>query len=735
MIADLLLLLAGSAAGWCLLGRPAGRFTFRGSTLLGFFVLSIGVTSPLLLRLDQMMLASGAGTDAFIGVWDLWWAREALTRGLDPLETSWVFHPHGTNLALHTLCLTYGILSVPVQLLVRPIYAGMSGVPASSVSAGQGAADPGSLFVVYNLVVLASFTLSGYLTYRLARSVIASRLPLPSPHPRTAAIVAGVLFACTNYRFANTVRLHVLGTEFLVLCVWAWFCFLRRPDARRLLLFAGAGVLVMYNSLEYAAYVPLLCLVLAAGSIPGWRAVRIQLRGNRLRGSWRIAVGSLAVVLAVVPLVAALLRRSGEGATSFDPRLAAFFSADLLDFFLPNPRHPLWGSAFRDITAGFHRGDSGFGLTIGWSALALFVAASAALFSRRRGKDEDAGLQQAGDIDPRPLGLPANAGPDPRVWFWGAIVFLILALGPELHVAGRSAGLPLPQAIVAKVLPFLGGSRTPIRYMAPAWVCLAITIAAGWASWERRRRARVEEAGMPQGAGAAARSPRQAEGRSGPDHPGPDHPGPNLPGLDLPIRRLPGSGGNSSTWRIGAVVTALVWIEALAAPWPMVSVPVPAVYRAAAASLPEGLEQGTALVDLPGMPARESLLYQTVHRQRLVQNVESAMPLRSRRGADAFEDPAWAVLTQGLSAPGWLESLPSADRAGVIGEIRGFLDRQGVRSLVVLRTRPQLDEHGRAFHEAPVLPDAAAEALEAHLGVLGGGRNAESAGQALYTRP
>ena len=58
--------------------------------------------------------------------------------------------------------------------------------------------------LVYNLILLCSFTFTGYFTYRLA---------LSQTQHRGGALLAGVIFAFINFRIANTVRLNVLATE------------------------------------------------------------------------------------------------------------------------------------------------------------------------------------------------------------------------------------------------------------------------------------------------------------------------------------------------------------------------------------------------------------------------------------------------------------------------------------------------------------------------------------------
>lgn len=632
-------------AGGALLAQP-GPLRFRGSTILGFVLVTLGMTSPLPLYLTRMMLTAGAGGDAFIGAWNLWWTRTAVGQGVNPLFCGWLFYPEGTSLALHTYSFTYGMLTLPLQWLL----------PLVTPGTGSGAGALDQLFVVYNLVLLGSFVASGYFTYRLALLVT---------RHRTAAILAGLLFAYTNYRFANTVRLHVLGTEFLVLALWAWVAFLRHPRPRGLLALCGSLVLLASNSLEYAAYAVVLFLVAGIAEI----AVRATGAGRGRRAwdgdedtldprrgpdatprSWTpepepehkkrawlgaILLSALGGGLLLLPLGLGLLQRLREGGTSFDPRLAAFFSADLLDFLLPNPRHPLWGRLFAGITARFHNGDAGFGQSIGWVALGLFVVAVGSNFRARTG----------------------------RRWFWGSLIFFVLSLGPSLHLGGHVLeNPPLPQALVSKVLPFLAGSRTPIRYAAPASLCLALAVACGWAALRRRQ------------------------------------------GFADPSAARPGA------TRIEIIVGAALLFESLAAPMPILRVPVPEVFG----QIPP-TPGYYSLAVVPGLAARESMLYQVVHRQRLVQSVETAIPLHTPRPPSPFDTVHWEALMRNLGTPAWIESQPDESRAQVIGSLRQILSDAKVRWVVLQRTRPVLAPDGLSFRVEPICDEPTFNAFRENL--------------------
>ncbi len=67
-----------------------------------------------------------------------------------------------------------------------------------------------------------------------------------------------------------------------------------------------------------------------------------------------------------------------------------------------------------------------------------------------------------------------------ETWFWAAsaAVFFLLTLGPNLRIAGRDTGLPLPFRVL-EALPFFKGNRYPSRYGVMLLLSLAPLVAAG----------------------------------------------------------------------------------------------------------------------------------------------------------------------------------------------------------------------------------------------------------------
>jgi len=417
--------------GWRGMFPSFGRQDGRLLALLA--VLVIIMTWPLAVQPGRLMLAAESPGDAFIFLWNFWWTNTALLeQGANPYFTRLLDYPAGVNLALHTFPLGYGLLSLPVQ----PLVPGLTG-----------------LITAYNLVVLFSFFIAGAGMYGLAYHV--------SRH-RPGAMMAAAFYAFANYRFAHMVRLHCLSTEWLPFFVWfllRWAETGRRRDAVGCAL---AGVAILYSSLEYLSFMMLLtplllmAIVAAGGARHSWR---------RLVAFRPLSAALLTGLLLALPLLVNLVPDM-DRVTAFHPSQQRHFSADAVDFLIPNTRHPLWGEWSRGLTAGFHDGEGGFGLSLGYVGLALF-GVYLWVWVRRRS----------------PLALPG-------VWPLAAVLCLVLALGPYLHLAGHVyEPVMLPHGWLSEMIPSLRASRAAFRWIVPGLLFMAVTVAGATAALAGRLRA------------------------------------------------------------------------------------------------------------------------------------------------------------------------------------------------------------------------------------------------------
>jgi hypothetical protein len=450
--------------------RSRGRRLAADLGILGLFgVLAIAMTWPLAREFGSAI--PGDGFDGWQNYWNLWWVKTALVaRHAGPFFTDLLFYPTGVSLLFHTLNVFNGVLSLPVQLAF-------------------------GLFPAYNAVVLFSFTMGGFGAYLLVRQVLgASRSRFP-------ALAAGVIFSFSPFHFA-----HLLGHMQVISLEWIplYALYLLRiigatspKGARRkdVLLAALFLVLIGLCDLYYVLY----CL-LFTGAVLVWavwrawrsRGARAHLPGKRsdefmgntvspggnplpqafLRVVAVWILFGLALSPQLVPMVSEARRSSYMVPDSGQSRL---LSADLTAFVTPQEHHPLWGKWAAALGSRLAASPSEHQVFAGFTVLVL-GALGLWVGWRSRGRCKV-------DLGPWPLAL---------------LLFLVLSLGPVLHIGGRSAllpgggELPLPYGWLARVVPFMEITRSVSRFDVMIMLSLGVVASAAllW-MWEAGSAGRV----------------------------------------------------------------------------------------------------------------------------------------------------------------------------------------------------------------------------------------------------
>ena len=214
-------------------------------------------------------------------------------------------------------------------------------------------------------------------------------------------------------------------------------------------------------------YYVLYCLLFTAlALLMAWLALWLDRR--RLASVRVTALRLLAVPLAAGLLFALFLSplwlpmvREARIASFMVPQRseAVRLSADLLGFFTPQGFHPLWGQAVRawgdrTFTSSF----SEYSVFAGF--VPLLLAGIGAWFDWRRA----------------------------RFWLLVALIFGILALGPVLHIAGRSdllpggGALPLPHAWLYDHLSVMRIARSVSRFDVMVMLTLGLLASRGVAT-------------------------------------------------------------------------------------------------------------------------------------------------------------------------------------------------------------------------------------------------------------
>lgn len=492
---------------------------------LAYLALTLALTYPLVRRFATAI--PGDGFDGWQNFWNLWWVKVAvLEQHTQPWFTSLLYAPTGVGLLFHTLNGFNGFTFLPIQLAW-------------------------GLFPAYNAVVIFSFAMGGLGAYLLARHV------LGAGSSRLAAFGAGAILTFSPFHIA-----HLLGHMQVISLEWVPFFALyllrtvdewldaappqRRAGWRNARLAVFFLALVALCDWYYVLYCALLTAVVGvwilARTLGRLAASRIVRTVAAVAGIWLVWAALLS------PLLAPMIREAQQSRFMVpDPAQSRTLSADLLAFVMPQEFHPLWGSWAQAQAKSFTASLSEHQVFAGFTVLAL---AALGLWAgrRRRGQTPSGAIR----------GIGTRISAERGLWALILAVFVILALGPALHINGRTDLLPgggeimLPYAWLVQVVPFMDISRSVSRFDAVVMLALAVLAAAG-------------------------------------------------------LNRLAGRGRGGR--RIAWATLALIVFEFLPAPYPLSEADTPAWYRTLAADPRPG-----AVLNLPMNYDRPGyLLYQTVH--------------------------------------------------------------------------------------------------------------------------
>jgi len=177
--------------------RPAiGAPTFVTATLLLFIVLTAVMTYPQVLHLRDGVHDTG---DPLLVTWIFAWVAHQLPFAPAHLFDANIFYPERQTLAFAETMLAPAIAVAPLHWLgVEPI-------------------------LIYNLVFLAGFVLSGVATALLVRSLTGHA---------GGAIVAGLIFAFLPYRIDQYPHLQLQQTQWIPLSLWALHALIRKGRVR-----------------------------------------------------------------------------------------------------------------------------------------------------------------------------------------------------------------------------------------------------------------------------------------------------------------------------------------------------------------------------------------------------------------------------------------------------------------------------------------------------------------------
>jgi hypothetical protein len=392
-----------------------------------YLLLAVVATYPLARHAGT---AVPLGGDAWVNYWNLWWVKTALFDAhTNPFFTPDLHYPDGAYLYLHTLNFLPAAVVAPATALFGVI-------PA------------------FNLLVAASFVLSGYAAYRLALYVLRTRHASQSgaagaSRVRAAAFVGGVAFTFISYRFVHLLgHLDLLQTQWIPAFV---LLLLRVKDRGRLRDVLLAGALLAGAFLTAAYYAVFLLVTTAFAALDsvlsaGWRWSRATTRMFVVVGIFAVCASPL-----MVPM---MIRGLSEGRSPNPGYDADRFSADLLGVVIPSPLSSVWRAVVEPAYRHVMRPNSNVEIVTFLGVVPVVLTAVA-------------------------LG---SGGRTARKFASMAVVFCVLALGPVMHVWGTPvlAGQTklMPYTWLSR-LPYGDIPRVPARFVVMASAALAVLSAIG----------------------------------------------------------------------------------------------------------------------------------------------------------------------------------------------------------------------------------------------------------------
>jgi hypothetical protein len=269
--------------------------------------------------------------DGYFNIWRLAWIAHQLPRHPFDLFQANIFYPERYTLAFSDALLAPGIVAAPLFWL------------------------RGNPVLIYNIVFLSGFALSGMATYLLVADLTANRI---------AALIAGAFFVCAPYRFDHWVHLEMQLTMFMPVALWALHLTIRTQRWRWALVLAAAFALQVFCCIYYGIFlIPILFVVAAL-------LIALQSRQQFGRALMLLAgAGAVGAVLVLPYMVPYLEARRAVGERPQEAVL--YYSAIPKDYLASRPDNWLYGGR---LTGTNHEERHLF------PGLALLVCVAAALW-------------------------------------------------------------------------------------------------------------------------------------------------------------------------------------------------------------------------------------------------------------------------------------------------------------------------------------------------------------------
>lgn len=410
-----------------------------------YFILSIAMTYPLIINFFDSIVFGG---DAVLYLWNFWWIKKALIElAVNPFYTHYLFYPSGLNLAYSGLTLPNSLTAIPLMELI-----------------GFNAA--------FNFLSIASLALSALGAYLLTYYLTGNK---------KASFIAGLIFGFCPYHFVHFSHLN-LAPQWIPFYVLFLFKTFKEKSYWNPFIAALFFTLNCITDWYYASFLLLFTVLM----IPFFLIYYYFDNKEIILGKpflKRIALMIALFILTVMPFALPLIQAGSSydySVRSIDSSVA--HSIDLMAFIVPSYQHSLLGSMVEPFYEHIHDYNGfSYGNNIESTGFIGYTVIALTLFCLIKVKNKEK-----------------------KFWRAMALIFLVLSLGPALHMNGlvqipvqgigldklaeriepdlnpnalklleSSAGIPLPY-MAWHFIPFLNSARVPARFTIMLMLCLSV---------------------------------------------------------------------------------------------------------------------------------------------------------------------------------------------------------------------------------------------------------------------
>ena len=322
----------------------------------------------------------GIGNDPHIFIWCLNWWPWAITHGLKPFVSHYIWYPRGYNLTWATSVPAAALLMWPLTSLANPV-------------------------VSFNVLTLLAPVLSAWTAFLLARYLTRDTL---------ASLIGGYLFGFSSYELGQLLGHLHMDLIFVVPLLLLFVVQRVRGDLLRPRFVAALAIATLVQLGFSTEILATSCLF---GAIAWLIFLAFSPREERQR-LWVVAGDIILSGVIAVVLAAPFLFFVFKGLTGLPPFLNSpeSYSADLLNYLVPTQVTRLAGDFFANVASRFPGNPSEQGAYLGLPLILILIF-------------QFLGIRRRPYLKPVLVNL---------------VVLLLFSLGPSLNVAGVRTGLWLP---------------------------------------------------------------------------------------------------------------------------------------------------------------------------------------------------------------------------------------------------------------------------------------------------